>query len=203
LSPETIYVGDRVRVGASGSYREVWLTRPAVANAIDTKMRDELLEVLTTFARDYEVTAIGLLGEGKDFCAGGDLTEFGTVSDPLTGWMIRTAHSLPAAFQDACSRMVVGVRGAVVGAGVELASFARYVVATEESRFWLPELAMGLMPGSGGTVSVPRRIGRHRMLEMLVTADWMTATEARHVGLVDELVGFASLVDRVREVAVT
>lgn len=197
----TVYLGDRIRVDASKTYREVWLTRPSSANAVDIRMRDELLEVLTAFASDDEVIAVGILGEGKDFCTGGDLDEFGMVPDPLAGWMIRTAHSLPMAFHELSSRMVVGVRGAVVGAGIELASFARYVVATDESRFWLPELRMGLMPGSGGTVSVPRRIGRHRTLEMLVTAAWMSARDAHRSGLVDELVPFHRLVDRVREVA--
>jgi enoyl-CoA hydratase/carnithine racemase len=201
VSAGLIYTGERVRVDACGCYREVWLTRPTAANALDSRMRDELLEVLTTLSCDKEVTGIGLLAEGENFCAGGDLTEFGTVSDPLTGWMIRTTHSLPIAFDEVSSRMVVGLKGAVVGAGLELASFARYVVATDESRFWLPELMMGLMPGSGGTVSVPRRIGRHQTLEMLVTAKWMTARDARNAGLVDELVTFSTLVERVREVA--
>jgi enoyl-CoA hydratase/carnithine racemase len=141
------------------------------------------------------------MGEGKDFCSGGDLNEFGLVPDPLTGWLIRTSRSLPLMFHAISSRLVVGLRGAVVGAGIELASFARYVIATDEARFRLPEQMMGLMPGSGGTVSVPRRIGRHRTLEMLISGEWMTAQQAHHAGLVDELVTSPRLADRVREVA--
>ena len=79
------------------------------------------------------------------------------------------------------------VHGACVGAGVELPAFAGHVIARPDATFRLPELRMGLIPGAGGTVSIPRRIGRDRFLEMALTGDPVDATTALDWGLIDEL----------------
>jgi enoyl-CoA hydratase/carnithine racemase len=79
------------------------------------------------------------------------------------------------------------VHGACVGAGVELPAFASRVVADPGARFRLPEVAMGLVPGAGGTVSLPRRIGRQRTCRLALTGEWLDAETALRWGLVDEL----------------
>ena len=94
--------------------------------------------------------------------AAGDLDEFGTTPDPATGHIVRTTRS-PAWWLARCAAQTsVALHGACIGAGIELAAFARQVTAAEDAFFQLPEVALGLIPGAGGTVSLPRRIGRQR-----------------------------------------
>jgi len=82
-------------------------------------------------------------------------------------------------------RMTVRVHGSCIGAGVELPGFARRVVASEDATFRLPEIGMGLIPGAGGTVSLPRRIGAARTMLLALSGIRLSATDAERWGLVD------------------
>jgi enoyl-CoA hydratase/carnithine racemase len=95
----------------------------------------------------------------------------------------------------------VGLHGACLGAGIELPAFAAHVIAADDARIGLPEQALGLVPGAGGTVSITRRAGRHATLSLLLRDGTITATEARTWGLVDEVVSSTQLHERVREIA--
>jgi enoyl-CoA hydratase/carnithine racemase len=97
--------------------------------------------------------------------------------------------------------VVVGLHGACLGAGVELPAFAARVVAADDARLGLPELGLGLVPGAGGTVSLPRRVGRHRTLELLLLDGTISAAAALGWGLVDEVVPRAHLRARCLEIA--
>ena len=197
------YRGSRIRVEGEAGYREIWLARPDARNAIDTEMRDELFESLNAIAGDGSISGIGLLAEGPDFCAGGDIGEFGSATDVALASNIRLLRSLPQLMLRLRDRLVVGIQGSAVGAGIELAAFARRVVAGTNARFRLPELEMGLIPGAGGTVSITRRIGPARALQMILEGGWVLAPEAHALGLVDELVDEHLLADRIRQVAST
>ncbi len=163
------------------------LNRPHVHNAVDSAVRDALVEALALVAADDTVEVVELSGAGPSFCSGGDLEEFGTVGDPATAHAVRlTRH--PARWMHLCAeRLVVRAHGAVLGAGIELASFARRVVATPDAFFGLPEVGMGLVPGAGGTVGIPRRIGRERTAWMTLTGSRIDAGTAVAWGLVDEI----------------
>jgi enoyl-CoA hydratase/carnithine racemase len=93
-------------------------------------------------------------------------------------------------------RLVVGVHGRCIGAGIELSAFATTVIATESASFLLPELTLGLNLGAGGTLSLPRRIGRHRTFALLLESEPIDAFAARACGLVDEIVASAGLRER-------
>ena len=165
----------------------VTLDRPRRHNAFSAAMRDALVEALTLAAVDPTVHAVELRGNGPSFCSGGDLDEFGTCPDPATGHLIRTTRSpgrLVAALAD---RVRVHVHGACIGAGVELAAFAGRVTAAPDAFFALPEVGMGLIPGAGGTVSIPRRIGRQRTAWLALTGARIDAATARAWGLVDAI----------------
>jgi enoyl-CoA hydratase/carnithine racemase len=194
------FEGARVRVESEGSYREVTLTRPEARNALDDTMRDELFEVLRAILGDDGAGSVALVAEGRDFCAGGDLAEFGRAIDPATAWQSRLARSLPLLLIRLRERLIAGVQGSAIGAGLELSAFASRLVAASDARFRLPELAFGLIPGAGGTVSVPRRIGRQRALELVLSGEWLDANAAQAQGLVDEVVAPAALLDRVRAI---
>jgi enoyl-CoA hydratase/carnithine racemase len=194
-----LFDGASVRVFSSGGYREVVLSRPERHNALDAGMREELHQVLGALELD-DAGGIGLRGEGPSFCSGGDLSEFGR-RDPAEGHAIRMARSLPQLFARLCSRLVVAIHGHCVGAGLELAAFARVVLAADDARLWLPEVSMGLIPGSGGTVSVPARIGRGPALELMVSGRALDAEEARRAGLVDRVLAPEELLGALREEA--
>jgi len=182
----------RLAVDRAGDVVTVRLDRPARHNALDARMRDALCELLEGLLAD-EAVRIVLTGAGPSFCSGGDLAEFGRAASPLDGHVTRSTRSLAALVARWGPRLTVGAHGACVGAGMELASFAGRVVATEDARFWLPEAGFGLVPGSGGTVSVPRRVGAHRFVELVLTgARWDARTAHAH-GLVDEVVAPADL----------
>jgi enoyl-CoA hydratase/carnithine racemase len=190
----------RVRVVTGDGVTEVVLTRPARHNALDVQMRDELYDVLVALELGDDGPVV-VRGEGPSFCSGGDLGEFGSFPDPATAHSIRLARSLALRFAHLGPRMVVGVHGQCLGSGIELPAFAATVVAADETEIGLPEAGIGLIPGAGGTVSMPRRCGRQRVLELLVTGDRIDAPTALAWGLVDEVVPRAALESRVRELA--
>jgi hypothetical protein len=177
---------ERVRLRREGDTLHVTLTRSARRNAVDSAMRHALLEALD-LARWDSGLRVEIDAEGPDFCAGGDLDEFGNAPDPATAHLIRVAASAGGILHDLRERVTVRMHGACLGAGVELPSFAGRVVAAGNSSFGLPELSMGLIPGAGGTVSLPRRIGRWRTLWLALRGARLDATTALEWGLVDEL----------------
>ncbi len=129
-----------------------------------------------------------LTGRGRCFSTGGDLSEFGTVPDPALGHAVRSL-ALPARLLAQCARRVtVHVHSACIGAGIELPAFARRVTASSNAFFQLPELKFGLIPGAGGTVSLPRRIGRQRTAWLVLSGSKINARTARDWGLVDAIV---------------
>jgi enoyl-CoA hydratase/carnithine racemase len=150
-------------------------------------MRDELVEALEVAAADEAIELVELRGEGPNFCSGGDLSEFGTVSDTATAHWIRMQRNAGWWVDNLRQKTVVHVHGPCVGAGVELPAFAGTVVADAKATFALPEVTMGLIPGAGGTASIPRRIGRQRTAWMSLTGHTLTAQQARDWGLVDRI----------------
>ncbi len=153
--------GPPVLVERRGHELAVTLHRPHVLNAFNAPMRDELVAALQVAVADPSVTAIVVRGAGGSFCSGGDLDEFGSRPDPATAHLVRLQRSAGRVLADLSGRTTVHVHGSTVGSGIELAAFAGQVVADRSTRISLPEVRLGLIPGAGGTVSLPRRIGRH------------------------------------------
>ncbi len=171
------------------------LTRPARHNAFDAQMREELCDALDAIA-SAPPAPIVIRGDGPSFCSGGDLDEFGTASSPVKAHLVRTERSVARRLARLGPRLVAGVHGRCIGAGVELAAFAASVIAAETATFCLPELTLGLNLGAGGTLSIPARIGRHRTLELLLSGRPIDALAALDWGLVDELVADERLAAR-------
>ena len=158
-------------------------------NAIDATMRDALHEAFTLAALDSTITRVTLAAAGRCFSVGGALSEFGTTRDPAEAHRIRTLTQPARAMLRMAARCSVRVQGACIGAGVELAAFAGHVTASPDAWFQLPELAMGLIPGAGGCVSIPNRIGRQQTALMLLSGRRIDAATALRWGLVDEIAG--------------
>jgi len=177
----------RVRVRRDGDVLSVTLARPDRLNALDAAMRDELVEALTLAAAAPDIARVELRGEGRAFCAGGDLDEFGRRSDPATAHLIRLERSIGRAIFQLDKPTVTYLHGACTGSGIELAAFTDWVVAASDTQIALPEIGLGLVPGAGGTVSLTRRIGRLRTAWLAFSGSTIDAATARTWGLVDEL----------------
>ncbi len=163
------------------------LNRPHKRNAFSAQMRDALCEALALVLQDASLCRVVLSGAGSSFCSGGDLDEFGTLPDPATAHAIRSTRNAAALLARVADRVEARLHGACVGAGAELPAFCGRVIADPSAFFVLPEVGMGLVPGAGGTVSLPRRIGRQRTAWLALTGRRLPAEEARAFGLVDEI----------------
>jgi enoyl-CoA hydratase/carnithine racemase len=176
-----------VHVGRRDGTLELTLTRPSRLNALDAQMRDELVEALALAAADPTITRVEWRGEGRAFCAGGDLDEFGARPDPASAHLVRLQRSAGRALAFLAKPCVTYLHGPCMGSGVELAAFTTTVVATADTELALPEIGLGLVPGAGGTVSLPRRIGRLRTAQLAFSAQPIDATTALEWGLVDRI----------------
>ncbi|MEU6260550.1 enoyl-CoA hydratase/isomerase family protein [Streptomyces sp. NPDC047043] len=176
-----------VRVERAGGRLSVLLDRAERRNAFSFRMREELYDALESAALDDTVEEVELAGAGPVFSSGGDLAEFGTARDLVAACLVRLDRAPWRLIDRMRERVTVRVHGAAVGAGIEMAAFAGRVVASPETFFLLPEVGMGLVPGAGGTVSVPRRIGRWRAAWMMLSGARLDAVTALRWGLVDEL----------------
>lgn len=176
-----------VRIQRNGDRLGLTLNRPERRNAFSIEMRDGLIEGLAVAATDPSLAEVVLSGEGAAFCGGGDLDEFGTLPDPSTAHAIRSARNAGRLLAECAARVRVEVHGACIGAGIELPAFASRIVARRESFFALPEVSMGLVPGAGGTTSIPRRIGRQRTAWWALTGARIDTQTALDWGLIDEI----------------
>lgn len=179
--------GDAVRLDRDGDVLTVVLNRPEVRNALNRTMRDQLVDALRLAAIDTTIAEVHLRGAGPSFCSGGDLDEFGSFPDPATAHLVRIDRSAGRALLAIEERTTAFVHGHAVGSGIELPAFSSRVVADPDTAIALPELSIGLIPGAGGTVSLPRRIGRHRTALLALTGTSIDAHRAHRWGLVDEI----------------
>jgi enoyl-CoA hydratase/carnithine racemase len=176
----------RVSLTSEGEALTIRLTRPAARNAVDARMRDALVEALQA-AVDLGEGPVVLEGEGPAFSAGGDLDEFGSFADPAQAHMIRMLRSSAALVRKLGDRVTARLHGACVGAGIEIPAAAHHVTARADAQFRLPEVLMGLIPGAGGTATLPRRIGRRRTCFMAISGRFIDPSTALAWGLVDRL----------------
>jgi enoyl-CoA hydratase len=179
--------GPPVLVERVDSQLRLRLNRPARRNALSVPMRDALVESLELVLADPSITAVTVRGEGTCFSAGGELAEFGSAPDAATAHAVRSIRSVAALLARCAPRLTFYVHGAAVGAGAEMAAFGARVEASVDTFFQLPELRYGLIPGCGGCVSIPRRIGRLRTAYLALSARRLDASTACSWGLVDLL----------------
>ncbi len=167
----------------------VTINRPEKLNALDTALVGELEDAFERAANDAAIRGLLLTGAGeKAFVAGADIREL-PVGDAAA------AYAMSLRGQAALRRLermekpsVAAINGFALGGGLELALAATVRVASETAKLGLPEIKLGILPGYGGTVRLPRLVGRGRALEMLLTGDPVDAREALRIGLVNHVV---------------
>lgn len=167
----------------------VTLNRPGVANAMNTQMGLDLLEVFDGFcAAPNRQRCVVITGAGtKAFCAGGDLKQRNGMTDEqwqdqhlIFERMVRAMVACPVP-------VIAAVNGAAYAGGMEIALCADFIYAAEGARFALTEVTLGIMPGAGGTQSLPRAVGGRRAKEILLTGRPFTVEQALEWGMVNRV----------------
>jgi enoyl-CoA hydratase len=178
---------DLLLLSREANILRIRLNHPAARNAYSSAMRDALFEALVLLDLDPSIERCIWEGVGDCFCVGGDLSEFGMATDAALAHHIRMTRSVAALLLKNASRIECRVHRACIGSGIELPACAARLIATPDTFFQLPELSMGLIPGAGGTVSVLRRIGRHRLAWWVLSGKRINAETALAWGLIDEI----------------
>lgn len=187
LSPTKPDTGPAVLLNRKDNTLEITLNRPTRRNSFSVEIRDGLVEAFQMVCVDDSIQTAILNGAGKCFSVGGELDEFGHVGNSASGHMIRSIQ-FPARWLSRCAdRVEVHVQSACIGAGIELPSFAGKIIAKPNAYFQLPELSMGVIPGAGGCVGIPRRIGRQRTAYMAISGKKIKATQALEWNLIDQI----------------
>jgi methylglutaconyl-CoA hydratase len=181
----------------------VTLNRPAVMNALNMQLREELMALCHDLDADPAVSAAIFTGAGdKAFCAGADLKERGSRS---TEGMYDERRFQRAKWVGAIAGMakptIAAINGYCLGGGLELALQCDLRIAAEEAQFGLPEVTLGFLPGAGGTQRLPRLIGLQRAKEMILTGKRIDAAEAERLGIVLRVVPRVQLMTAALELA--
>ena len=180
---------DTVLYAKSGPVARLTLNRPRRLNAYNVAMRDELFVLLQAVRDDPEVRAVVLSGAGeRAFCAGADLSEFGTAPSQAVARAVRWERDVWGLFLAIDKPIVAALHGYVIGSGVEMACLCDLRVASDDATFAMPETALGMAPAAGGSQTLPRVVGRGPALEMLLAGRRLTAREAYRTGLVHRVV---------------
>jgi len=180
----------------------VTLNRPRALNSYNIRMRDELFAVLGAIQDDSEVRVVILKGAGeKAFCAGADLTEFLTAPSPVFARTARFERDIWKRFTEMRVPFIAALHGYVLGSGIEMSLCCDIRLCSEDAQFGLPEVALGLIPGAGGTQTLPRVVGRSPALDLLTTGRWLKADEARRIKLVNRVLPRAILIPEAEKLA--
>jgi 3-hydroxyacyl-CoA dehydrogenase len=164
-----------------GDILVVTIDNPPV-NALGVDVRRGLTAAIDVAGADAAVKAVLIVGSGKTFIGGADIREFG--KPPMTPFLPDLCNGI-----EACSKPVVAViHGAALGGGLEIALASHYRLALPAAKLGLPEVALGLLPGAGGTQRTPRLIGAAAALDLMLSGRHVGAAEAAKLGLVDRVV---------------
>jgi Enoyl-CoA hydratase/isomerase len=181
------HLSARVDYLRSGDEVTLVLNSPANHNAMTAAMRDLLYERLANVVEDPSTPRLILRAAGRCFSTGGFLPEFGTAQDLAVAHAVRCERNNARLLHRLGSRAEVHLHGACIGSGIEVPAAAARRVGKPNTFMQLPELRMGLVPGAGGTVTIARAIGRHRLLWLALSGCKLGARQAQDWGLLHEV----------------
>ena len=190
---------ENVTVQKEGMVAVVRLNRAQQLNALSYALIKDLCLALEQLDRDDEVRVIILTGGDKVFAAGADIKEMadlGPFDERVQGRL---------AYRDRINKIskpiIAAVSGFALGGGCELAMSCDIIVASETAKFGQPEVNLGTIPGSGGTQRLPRLVGKHRAMEMVLTGEFISAADAERYGIVNRVVPAELLLEEARAMA--
>ncbi len=171
----------------------VTLNRPEALNAYNIQMRDDLFEIFSALRDDTDVRVVIVSGAGRAYCAGADLTEFGSAPSPVSAREVRRARDLWSLVRKLDKVTIAAMHGFAFGSGLELALLCDLRLAAHGTRFGLPETSLGFIPAAGGTQSLPRIVKPGTARWMILTGERIDAAEALRIDLVHRVVEGESL----------
>lgn len=179
----------------------VTVNRPKALNALNEEVLAELQDAFTGFATDKNAKAAIVTGEGKAFVAGADIAAMSEMN-PMGGRNIgRSGHNLMNLMESIEKPIIAAVNGFALGGGCELSMACDIRIASEKAKFGQPEVGLGITPGFGGTMRLPRLVGRGMAKYLIMTAEMIDAQEALRIGLVEKVVPPEILMDEAEKVA--
>ncbi len=189
----------------------ITLNRPERRNAFTPTMIREWAEALEDARLDSGVGAVIVTGAGKGFCAGADLrggegAQMISEGQPSSAadfrhWLRDSVHYVPRAVALLDKPYIAAVNGAAVGAGMDMCSMADIRIVSEQARFAMTYVKVGLVPGDGGCYYLPRIVGLAKALELIWTGDFFDAEEAVRIGYASKAVPADELAPAARELA--
>lgn len=185
-----------------GPVATLTLNRPHALNALNSQLFDDLETAFKGLASDPAIRVILLTGAGeKAFAAGADIKEL-TLADSTSGHVKARRGQAVMDLIETCGKPVIAcINGFALGGGCELALACTLRLASESARLGQPEIKLGLIPGYGGTQRLPRLIGSAPALKLILTGEMISAAEALHLGLVDEVLPSDQLLPRANALA--
>lgn len=188
-----------VRVEWDQELAIVTVDRQEKMNALNAEVIGELGRVFSDLSADGDVRGVILTGAGeKAFVAGADIGELATM-DAMTGVSVsRQGQTVFGAIERFRRPVLAAVGGFALGGGCELALACHMRIASENARFGLPEVGLGIIPGYGGTVRLARLVGLGRAIELTLTGEMIKADRAEALGLVSRVVPRESLLDEAK-----
>jgi enoyl-CoA hydratase len=189
-------------VAIEGRVATMTLNRGHVLNALNATMLLELDEAFAMLAEDATVRVVLLRGAGdKAFAAGADINELDATDAASGEQMARRGQRVFRRIETLGKPVIACIDGFALGGGCELAMACTLRLASETARLGQPEIKLGILPGYGGTQRLPRLVGQGAALKMILTGAMVSAAEALHIGLVDEVVPAEMFTARAMELA--
>ncbi len=192
---------DTILVERRGPVAFIRFNRPDKLNAMNTKMKDEILDALATFETDDAVRVVVFTGQGnKAFVAGADINEF-KGRTAVEQWDLYQQPFLYDGVDRFPKPIIAMINGYCLGGGCELALACDIRIASDRAQIGQPEINIGIIPGGGGSQRLPRLVGLGKAMQLILTGERIPAEEALRIGLVDEIVPHDQLEARALEIA--
>jgi enoyl-CoA hydratase len=178
------------------------INRPAALNALNTAVLNELYQAVQNIEEDENIRVLIITGAGeKAFVAGADITELSRLNALQGKYFVANGHQTMSAFQKLPIPVIAAVNGFALGGGLELALACDFIYASENAKFGLPEITLGLIPGFGGTQRLARIIGKNMAKELIFTGKMLSAAEAFQLGFVNKVLPQDQLIEEVVKTA--
>lgn len=185
----------------SGGILTITINRPDKLNALNREVINELDKIFDEVDSSDEIRGVIVTGAGsKAFVAGADVSEFSAFTSEQAKAMSKNGHRIFNKIEAASKPVIAAVNGFALGGGCELAMACHMRVASENAKFGQPEINLGLIPGYGGTQRLPRYVGKGKAMELLLTADMISAQEALQLHLVNHVTTPEELLPKCRSI---
>ena len=151
-------------------------------------MRDDLFEIIQSIKDDNDIKSVLISGQGRAFCSGADLTEFGTAPSQAIAREVRWQRDVWGQLYSLDKPVISALHGYCIGSGLELALLSDIRISSPETQFSMPEVQLGMIPAAGGTQTLPRHASVSSGIELLMTGRLFTAEQALNLKLLTQIV---------------